>query len=107
MDSAKRKGVNLIYIVNDLRQVPAPVLKPGGITLKNDSLIYKGKTLENFSMAFYFRDTNNTDNIYVCLNTTYMPLEMLRSVFIKKGWYDFELWDGEYPLIQKNYETFQ
>jgi hypothetical protein len=45
--------------------------------------------------------------MYLGLDTTGMPLEMLRSLFIKKGWYDFEFWHGEYPIIQKNYETFQ
>jgi hypothetical protein len=108
VDSAKRKGVNLVYIVNDIRQVPEPVLKPGGIKLENDTLIYKGETLENFSktecsFAFYFRDKNNTDNMYLGVNTTDTPLEMLRSLFIKKGWYDLELWQGEYPIIQNNY----
>jgi dienelactone hydrolase len=112
VDSAKRKGVNLIYIVNDLRQVKEPVLKTGGIQLKNDSLKYKGEILEDlrkteFSFAFYFRDKNNTDNMYLGLNTTDMPFEMLKSLFIRKGWCDFELWQGEYPVIQNNYETFE
>jgi hypothetical protein len=89
--------------------VAKPVLKLGGIELRNDSLIYRGESYRqtDFSFAFYFRDNNSTDNMYLGLNATDMPYEMVKAVFLKKGWYDFELWSGEYPIIQNNYEAVQ
>lgn len=109
VDSAKRKGVNLIYMVNDMRQVAEPVLKLGGIELRDGSLICREEDLgkNDFSFAFYFRDINHTDNMYIGVNATDIPCEMLKSLFIKKGWYDYELWREGYPVIQNNYDAFQ
>lgn len=105
VDSATRLGVNLIYFVAEMSQIPPPLLVNAAIEVKKDTLSYDGEnfSLKGASFVFYFRYDNGTDNIYLGVNSQETPAEMLKSVFIKKGWYDFEFWRDKYPEIQYSY----
>lgn len=106
VDSAQKAGLNLVYILDSIYQVPKPVLRFAGIELKTDTLIIDSENYVHpeFSFAFYHKNENNRDSMFLGAGSDSIPFDMLKNLFTRAGWNDFELWDGDMPFFQKSYE---
>ncbi|MGN7787209.1 PHB depolymerase family esterase [Niabella sp. 22666] len=106
VDSVKKIGFNLVFIIDSLEQLPKPVLAGANIELKTNSLSIYSEEFFNpqFSFAFYYNDEHNLDNMFIGSGDDTISHDMLQSVFLRDGWYDFEIWDNNMPFFQKTYK---
>lgn len=104
---SQHKSLNLIRIVDNIGQVDSALLKAAKLTTAGNSILSNGTFFQSsgLSFAFFYSGNNGTNNIYLGTNSRVISKEMLNSLFIKAGWYDYELWSGRNPLLRDNIQS--
>lgn len=104
IDSAKKKGMNLIYLADDFNEINSAILKSAHLELQN-SVVYLDKSpIQRQALSFvFYNKRGNNDDLYIGTKGDSISIAMISSLVLN-GWHDYELWDRNYPITKRNYK---